>query len=98
MKISGFHIKKYRAKVKDHSWQTTSPEPVSADGYKIVEGYVSIASVILNDDEPSKPNFILVFVSEEINFWKMSSSGFGQTVFSPVVYGENEFEIIGDVE
>lgn len=98
MIINGFNIKKYRARVKDRSWQTTSPEPVSADGYKIVEGYVSIASVILNDNDPSKPHFIPVFIAEEINFWKMSSSGFGQTVFSPMVYGENEFEIIGEVE
>lgn len=98
MTINGFNIKKYRARVKDRSAQTTLPKPVSADGYKIVEGYVSIASVVLNNDEPSKSHFIPVFIAEEINFWKMSSSGFGQTVFNPMVYGENEFEIIEEVE
>lgn len=98
MTINGFNIKKYRARVKDHSWQTTSPEPVSADGYKIVEGYVSIASVILNDNEPNKPQFVPVFVSEEPDFRRMAYSGFGESVFNPMVYGENEFEIIGEVE
>lgn len=97
MKINGVKIKKYRAKVKDRNMQTASPEPVSADGYKIVEGYVSIASVILNDNEPNKPQFAPVFVAEEIDFRCMSMSGFGQTVFHPVVYSENEFTLIEEI-
>lgn len=97
MTINGFNIKKYRARVKDRNIHTTSPEPISADGYKVVEGYISIASVILNDNEPNKPQFVPIFVAEEIDFGRMSMSGFGQTVFHPVVYGENEFEIIGEV-
>ncbi len=98
MTINGFNIKKYQARVKARCMQTTSPEPVSVDGYKIVEGYVSIASIVLNDNEPNKPQFIPIFVAEEIDFGRMSMSGFGQTVFHPVVYSENEFEIIGEVE
>lgn len=97
MTINGVKIKKYRARVKDRNMQTTSPKPVSADGYKVVEGYVSIASVVLNNNEPNKPQFVPVFVAEEIDFRRMSMSGFGQTVFHPVVYGENGFEIIGEV-
>lgn len=97
MTINGFNIKKYRARVKARCMQTTSPEPISANGYKIVDGYISIASVILHNNEPNKPQFVPIFVAEEIDFRCMSMSGFGQTVFHPVVYGENEFEIIGEV-
>ncbi len=98
MTINGFNIKKYRARVKVRSAQTTSPEPVGADGYKIVEGYVSIASVILNDDEPSKPQFVPVFVAEEIDFRRMSMSEFGETAFHPTIYQIGDFEIIREVE
>lgn len=91
MTINGFNIKKYRARVKDRSAQTTSPELISADDYKIVEGYVSISSVVLNDDEPSKPQFVPVFVSEELDFRKMSSCGFGKTILNPIVYREGGF-------
>lgn len=94
MTINGFNIKKYRAKVKERNIQTTSPMPVSEDGYKIVEGYVSIASVILNNNEPNKLQFVPVFVAEEIDYGRMSMSGFGSTVFHPQVYNLGEFEII----
>lgn len=55
MIINDVKIKKYHARVKDRNMQTTSLKPINADGYKIVEGYVSIASIILNDNEPTKP-------------------------------------------
>ena len=98
MTINGVKIKKYKARVRDRIINATSPEPISEDGYKVVEGYVSIASVIMKDNEPNKPQFVPIFVAEEIDFRRMSMSGFGQTVFHPMVYGENEFEIIGEVD
>lgn len=98
MTINGVKIKKYKARVKDRNAFTTSPEPVSTDGYKIVEGYVSIQSIILNDNEPNKPQFVPVFVAEEIDFGRMSYSGMGQSVFKPAIYGENEFILIGEAD
>lgn len=43
------------------------------------------------------PIFTPIFVAEEPDFRRMDYSGFGQSVFNPMVYGENEFEIIGEV-
>lgn len=97
MTINGFNIKKYRARVKARYTQTTSPEPISTDGYKIVEGYVSISQIILPYGA-TKPQYVPIFVAEEVNFNNMPFSGLGMSAFTPVTYGANEFEIIGEVE
>lgn len=97
MTINGFNIKKYRARVKDRSAQTTSLELVSADGYKIVEGYASISQIILPYGA-TEPQYVPIFVAEEINFSNMPFSGLGMSAFTPVTYGANEFEIIGEIK
>ncbi len=97
MTINGVKIKKYRARVKALDTLTTAPVPVSTDGYKEVEGYVSIAAVIIPYGE-STPQYVPVFVAEEVDIHRMGASGFGKSVFNPVTYAEGDFEIIGEVE
>lgn len=97
MEINGVQIKKYRARVKARDIFTTSPEPISEDGYKIVEGYVSIAAIVLPDGGKT-PEYVPVFVAEELDIHRMGASGFGKSVFNPVTYPEGDFEIIGEVE
>lgn len=97
MTINGIKIRKYRARVKAQNDATTSPKPVSADGYSIVEGYVSISAVIMPYDEKT-PRFVPIFVAEEVDFHRMAMSGFGKSVFHPKTYAEGEFEILGEVE
>lgn len=98
MTINGVEIKKYRARVKARQTAptTASNEQISDDGYKIVEGYVSIAAVVLPYEQNAKSQFIPVLVAEEIDFGRLATSGFGQSVFAPMTY--NEFEILGEVE
>lgn len=97
MEINGISIKKYRARVKARDTFTTAPVAVSADGYKEVEGYVSIAAVVLPYDT-NTPEYVPVFVAEEVDIHRMGASGFGKSVFNPVTYPEGDFEIIGEVE
>ncbi|MDE7082489.1 MAG: hypothetical protein K2O89_02140 [Clostridia bacterium] len=97
MEINGIKIKKYRAKVKARDTFTTEPVAVSEDEYKVVEGYVSIAAVVLPYEE-NTPKYVPVFVAEEVDFHRMGASGFGKSVFKPVTYAEGDFEIIGEVE
>lgn len=97
MTINGIEIKKYRARVKVQNADTTSPEAVSADGYALVEGYVSISAVIFPYDEKT-PRFVPIFVAEEVDFHRMAMSGFGKSVFYPITYTEGEFEILGEVD
>lgn len=100
MTLNGIPIKKYKAKVRNNIPMTTSTEKVNTDEYKIVEGYVSIQSIVMKYDTDLKKQPIkqynCVFVSEEIDFSKIAGSGFGISVFSPIIY--DEFEIIGEVE
>lgn len=96
MIINGIQIKKYRARVRDRNTFTTLTEPVSADGYKVVEGYISIAAVVLPDGQ-NTPQYVPVFVAEEVDFHRLSLSGFGTTVFSPSTYAEGEYELLGEV-
>lgn len=97
MIINGIQIKKYRARVKARHLQTTANEPISADGYKVVEGYVSIAAVNLPYGS-NEPQYIPIFVAEELNFNKIIFSGMGSTLMHPSTYSEGEYEIIGEVE
>lgn len=97
MIINGIQIKKYRARVKARHLQTTANEPISADGNKIVEGYVSIAAVNLPYGS-SEPQYIPIFVAEEPDLSKMFFSGFGKTLMHPTTYCDGAFEIIGEVE
>lgn len=99
MTINGFNIKKYRARVKDRSAQTTSPELGRADGYKIVEGYVATEAVIISHGTYGnfEQRYVPVFYSEEIDFGNMPSSGFGKSIFKTVYYREGTFEVIGEV-
>lgn len=97
MEINGVRIKKYRARVKAKDTFTTAPVLISADGFKEVEGYVSIAAVILPYGE-NTPQYVPVFVAEEVDVHRMGASGFGKSVFNPVTYADGEFEIIGEVD
>ena len=97
MEINGIKIKKYRARVKSRDTFTTVPVAVNEDGYKEVEGYVSIAAVVLPYDT-NTPEYVPVFVAEEVDVHQMGASGFGKSVFNPVTYTEGEFEIIGEVD
>ena len=97
MTLNNIKIKKYRARVKDRNANTTANVPISEDGYKVVEGYVSISAVIL-PYETNDPIYKPIFVAEEPDFRRMATSGMGVSVFHPTTYGENEFEILGEVE
>ena len=97
MEINGIKIKKYRARVKSRDTFTTVPVAVNEDGYKEVEGYVSIAAVVMPYDT-NIPKYVPVFVAEEVDVHQMGASGFGKSVFNPVTYTEGEFEIIGEVD
>lgn len=96
MTLNGIPIKKYKAKVRNNIPITTSTEKVNTDEYKIVEGYVSIKSIILPYGLNETPQYCYVFVSEEIDFNQLAMSGFGKAVYTPIIY--DEFEIIGEVE
>lgn len=99
MEINGIPIKKYKAKVKNIIAFTTLQETVNTEPYKIVEGYVSIANVIVPyglDIEKQEAQYSYVFVTEEISFNNMAFSGMGKAVYAPMIY--DEFEIIGEVE
>lgn len=88
MTINGFNIKKYRAKVEDSTKE---------DGYKIVEGYVSIAHAIFDYIKPENGvTFVPCFVGEEVDITRLGVSGFGKTIYTPKTY--REFEIVGEVE
>ena len=89
MTINGIKIKKYRAKVKDSTQE---------NGYKIVEGYASIAYATLPYEPNAQPTFVPIFVAEEINWNTMASSGFGVSTFRPMIYCDGEFEIVGVVD
>lgn len=97
MEINGIKIKKYRARVKASDTFTTAPVEVSADGYKVVEGYVSIAAVVI-PYEGNTPQYVPVFVAEEVDVHRMGASGFGKSVFNPVTYAEGDFELIDEIE
>ena len=99
MKVNGIPVKKYKAKVRNIIAFTTLPEKVNTDEYKIVEGYVSISSVVVHHEDFRKPprlEFKPVFITEEINFGATAGSGMGITVYAQTVY--NDFELIGEVE
>lgn len=97
MIINGIPIKKYRARVKARNMETSLNEPISEDGYKVVEGYISIAVVNLPYGT-AEPQYIPIFVSEEINFNQIIFSGMGSTLIHPVTYTEGEYELLGDVD
>lgn len=99
MIVNGIPVKKYKAKVRNIIAFTTLPEKVNTDEYKIVEGYVSISSVVVHHEDFRKPprlEFKPVFITEEINFGATAGSGMGIAVYAPTVY--NDFELIGEVE
>lgn len=64
---------------------------------KVVEGYISIAVVNLPYGT-AEPQYIPIFVSEEINFNQIIFSGMGSTLIHPVTYTEGEYELLGDVD
>lgn len=96
MTLNGTPIKKYKAKVRNFMSMTTSPDKVNTDEYKIVEGYVSIQSIVFPYGLNETPQYHYVFVSEEIDFSQLAMSGFGKSVYIPIMY--DKFEIIGEVE
>lgn len=88
MELNGIKIKKYRAKVKDSTKE---------DGYKIVEGYVSILQAIFDYIKPENGvTYVPCFVAEEVDVTRLGVSGFGKTIYTPKTY--REFEIVGEVE
>ncbi len=97
MIVNGIKIKKYRAKVRTRNVATTANEPSCTDGYKVVEGYVSIAAVNLPYGS-NEPQYIPIFVAEEPDFNRMIFSGMGSTLMHPATYSEGEYEILGEVE
>lgn len=97
MKINGIKIKKYRARVIPRNRATKVSDTLTEDGYKIVEGYVSIAAVNLPYGS-NVPQYIPIFVAEEPDFNRMIFSGMGSTLMHPTTYSEGEYEILGEVE
>lgn len=97
MIINGIKIKKYRAKVKARLLQTTARDSFTEDGYKVVEGYVSIAAVNLPYGS-NEPQYIPIFVAEEPDFNKIFFSGMGSTLMHPMTYCEGEYEIMCEVD
>ena len=99
MELNGIKIKKYRARVKESENHTTAPSAPSVDGYKIVNGYLSISEIIVpHGYGMSAIQYQYVFVAEEIALNRLCISGFGQSVYKPTVYTEGEFEIVGELE
>ena len=96
--IDGVKIKRYKARVKDWNGNTTSVEPISEDGYRIVEGYVAINLVNIPTSFSEKESYYPIFVVPAPDMHQMICAGFDGVICKPVTFAMGEFEIIGEVE
>ena len=90
MNLNEIEIKKYKARVKD--FDALKGEFIE----KEVEGYVVPTLLVLDHNDPNlKPIAQLGFVTEELDFCNMLSSGFCKSTYRPKAY--DRFEIIEEV-